>query len=72
MPNPHTAEHPQQYRPANDRRIVEVTRRDLPLHCPMSGTALWASHPRVFLPIADAPDGRVVCPYCGTEFQLQS
>ena len=45
-----------------------VTRDDLPLHCPMPGTALWNSHPRVFLPIEEA--GTAVCPYCGTRYVL--
>lgn len=47
----------------------EVARKDLPLHCPLPGTSLWNSHPRVFLPIETA--GRAVCPYCGTEYVLR-
>ena len=31
---------------------VEVTEKDLPLHCPMPGTPLWDLHPRVFLDVA--------------------
>lgn len=45
---------------------VEVTAENLPLHCPMPGSSLWNSHPRVFLPIQEAPEGRITCPYCGT------
>jgi uncharacterized Zn-finger protein len=71
MPNPHTAEHQDQCRPANAHTSVALTRADLPLHCPQSGTALWASHPRVFIPIEDAPDKRMICPYCGTEYILR-
>lgn len=52
----------------NDRRSYEVTRRDLPLHCPLPGMSLWNSHPRVFLPIEDT--GSAKCPYCGSEFTL--
>lgn len=46
----------------------EITREDLPLHCPMEGTTLWNSHPRVFLPIEDS--GEELCPYCGTLYVL--
>ena len=47
----------------------EVTRKDLPLHCPQRGASLWNSHPRVFLPIEKT--GSAVCPYCGTEYVLR-
>jgi uncharacterized Zn-finger protein len=46
----------------------EVTHKDLPLHCPLPGTTLWNSHPRVFLPIDTT--GKAKCPYCGAEFVL--
>ncbi|GAB4354081.1 MAG: zinc-finger domain-containing protein [Gammaproteobacteria bacterium] len=55
----------------NAQREVEVTAADLPLHCPLPGTSLWNSHPRVFIPIADSPDGKAECPYCGTRFVLK-
>jgi uncharacterized Zn-finger protein len=47
-------------------REVEVTEKDLPLHCPMPGAPLWARHPRVFLDVAKT--GKALCPYCGTRF----
>ncbi|WP_020395411.1 zinc-finger domain-containing protein [Thiolinea disciformis] len=51
-------------------REVIVTRKDLPLHCPTDTTALWCSHPRVFLPI-DSNDGASYrCPYCGTLYRV--
>ncbi|OGT19802.1 MAG: hypothetical protein A2V90_00810 [Gammaproteobacteria bacterium RBG_16_57_12] len=53
----------------NSQTIYEVTRADLPLHCPMNGMRLWDSHPRVYLPIEKT--GREKCPYCGTEFILK-
>ncbi|AHK78111.1 hypothetical protein M911_01650 [Ectothiorhodospira haloalkaliphila] len=71
MPNPNTALHQDEYQVANQQTAIRVTRKDLPLHCPMPGTALWASHPRVFLPIEDSKDGRILCPYCSTEFTLE-
>ena len=51
------------------QRFYEVTRRDLPLSCPMEDMRLWDAHPRVFLPIEAT--GRAVCPYCGAEYVLK-
>lgn len=50
------------------RSYYRVSRADLPLHCPLPGTALWNSHPRVFLPIEET--GAAVCPYCGSRYVL--
>ena len=52
-------------RTPNAQNRYEVTRGDLPLHCPMPDTTLWNSHPRVFLPIEAT--GQAKCPYCGTD-----
>ena len=53
--------------PERDKaREVEVTERDLPLHCPLPGAPLWARHPRVYLDVAKK--GEMLCPYCGTKF----
>lgn len=52
----------------NDRQHYQVSRRDLPLHCPLPGMSLWNSHPRVYLPIEET--GWAKCPYCGAEFTL--
>lgn len=54
----------------NDQKVYEVTENDLPLHCPMPNMSLWNSHPRVFLPIEQATEGKVKCPYCGTDYVL--
>ncbi|MEO1957088.1 MAG: zinc-finger domain-containing protein [Methylophilaceae bacterium] len=53
----------------SDVKELEVTAKDLPLHCPTKEVALWASHPRVFLDIVRA--GEVACPYCGTKYTLK-
>jgi len=53
-----------------ESREIEVTAKDLPLHCPTKEVALWASHPRVFLDIADT--GHAMCPYCGTKYKLKA
>jgi uncharacterized Zn-finger protein len=54
---------------ANTTREVEVTVKELPLHCPTAESALWSSHPRVFL---DVTAGSAVCPYCGTKYRLNA
>lgn len=51
-------------------RDIEVTAKDLPLHCPSGKSKLWNSHPRVFLDIAAT--GEVLCPYCGTHYRLKA
>ena len=58
------------YQRLNDTREVVVSRRDLPLHCPMDEEAVWCSHPRVFLPIEASSDATYRCPYCGTLYRL--
>lgn len=68
MPNPHTAEQHDLDTP-NDAKVHEVTSDILPIHCPMPGSSLWNSHPRVYIPVAEK--GRASCPYCGTEYVLK-
>jgi len=52
----------------NAHNRYEVSRADLPLHCPTEGMTLWNSHPRVYLPIEES--GHAKCPYCGAEYVL--
>jgi uncharacterized Zn-finger protein len=52
-----------------DLKCVEVTEKDLPLHCPLPSQKLWNAHPRVYLPIDMTGEAR--CPYCGTLYKLQ-
>jgi uncharacterized Zn-finger protein len=52
----------------NAQNIYQVTRADLPLHCPMPGMYLWNSHPKVFLTVE--PGRRAKCPYCGAAYEL--
>ena len=54
----------------NDQATYEISRQDLPLHCPLPEMSLWNSHPRVYLPIENT--GVVKCPYCGTDFILKA
>ena len=52
----------------NAQMLVEVTRDELPMHCPTPDSSLWNSHPRVYIPLDDAPEA--ACSYCGTVFRL--
>jgi len=70
VPNPHTAENlsGQDLVEANAENHYEVSRKDLPLHCPLDGMSLWNSHPRVYLAIEET--GKAKCPYCGADYTL--
>lgn len=59
----------EQQKQGNTVRRYEVTEADLPLHCPMPGTAAWSSHPRVFLDVMQ--EGQARCPYCSAEYTLK-
>lgn len=52
----------------NAERVYEVTRADLPLHCPLDSMYLWNSHPKVYLPIEVT--GEAKCPYCSSMYRL--
>lgn len=52
--------------PVQSEMQIEVTEKDLPLHCPMPRTPVWCYHPRVFLQVTAA--GQAGCPYCGTMY----
>jgi len=67
MPNPETAARDDMDTPNQDSRI-EVTRNILPVHCPLKGSSLWNSHPRVYIPVEET--GSATCPYCGAEYIL--
>ena len=53
---------------ANAERVYQVTRADLPLHCPLPSMYLWNSHPKVYLPIEVT--GEAKCPYCSSTYRL--
>ena len=53
----------------NTQRRYEVTRKDLPAHCPTDEMSLWSSHPRVYFPLKNVGD-EVTCPYCSAVFVL--
>jgi len=54
----------------NTSNRYELKESDLPAHCPMAGTSLWDSHPRVYLPIKEN-GGKAKCPYCSAEYSLK-
>lgn len=67
MPNPDTAAQ-SNMKESCAETIVEVSSSDLPVHCPMPGSSLWDSHPRVYIPLDNAKEAS--CPYCGTVYKL--
>ncbi|WP_295542421.1 zinc-finger domain-containing protein [uncultured Thiohalocapsa sp.] len=56
--------------PAAEPSVRVVTRKDLPLSCPMPDAPVWNMHPRVYLPIEDDPSHEATCPYCGAQYRL--
>ena len=72
MTNPNTAAAAgsSKYSEPNAQNRYEVTRADLPLHCPMDSMSLWNSHPRVYLSIEAT--GQAKCPYCGADYVLRN
>ena len=52
----------------NAETHYRVSRKDLPLHCPMPEAYLWNSHPKVYLPIEKT--GTAKCPYCSASYEL--
>jgi uncharacterized Zn-finger protein len=52
--------------PSITRTRYEVSRKDLPIRCPMPGSALRDAHPRVYLPLGEL--GHARCYYCGAEY----
>lgn len=65
MPNPETAKQ-QGLRMPNDENRYEVTAADLPIQCPLPGTSLWNSHPRIYIALDEEGFGK--CLYCGAEY----
>jgi len=59
------------YKKLNITNEVNISRKDLPLHCPTNVSALWCSHPKVFLAIENSKNGTARCPYCGTLYRLK-
>lgn len=51
---------------AEKKRVM--TKKELPLCCPLPNETLWNGHPRVYLDVEET--GHVVCPYCGTQYRL--
>ena len=53
---------------------VEVGAADLQGHgvvfCPNPKMPLWSNHPRVYIDVAHAGEGK--CPYCGTTYKLKA
>ena len=68
MPNPHTVDQEDLDVP-NETMVHEVHSNVLPIHCPMPGSSLGDSHPRVYIPVEET--GSAKCPYCGCVYVLK-
>ena len=68
MPNPNTAIQSGLAQP-NAKDCYDVSKDDVPVHCPMPGSSLWNSHPQVFIAFDKNGDGK--CPYCGAEYHIK-
>ena len=55
----------------NTLKHIEITKKDLPLRCPMPDMVSWNSHPRVFLEIEKEANHEIICPYCSTKYILK-
>ena len=51
------------------REMHVITKKDLPLSCPLPSASQWNAHPRVFLTLDE--EGKATCPYCSTVYILQ-
>ncbi len=69
MVNPDTAANQQDFNTPNAKKAVEIKADDLPVHCPVEGSSLWNSHPKVYIPVEEN-GGEAKCPYCGAIFKL--
>jgi uncharacterized Zn-finger protein len=69
MVNPNTAADQNSFATPNAKSAVEVKTGDLPIHCPVEGSSLWNSHPRVYIPVAEN-GGESKCPYCSTIYKV--
>ena len=54
--------------------LVELGTSDLVgpgvVFCPNPKMPLWSNHPRIFIDVATAGEGK--CPYCGTVYRLKA
>jgi uncharacterized Zn-finger protein len=57
--------------PPRAAQMRSVSRKHLPLCCPLPEDEVWNMHPRVYLPIEDEPSGEATCPYCGAKYKLE-
>ncbi|MDD3610121.1 MAG: zinc-finger domain-containing protein [Halothiobacillaceae bacterium] len=69
MTNPNTAQTPEAFAAPASETVVRLTRRDLPVHCPVPNASLWNAHPRVYIPVEEN-GGQARCIYCSTLYVL--
>jgi len=69
MVNPNTALDQKNYSTPNAKKAIQVTAKDLPIHCPVEGASQWDSHPKVYIPVEEN-GGTAVCPYCSATYKI--
>ena len=56
------------------KAVVEVLAKDVQstgtVFCPNPKMPLWSNHPRVYIDVVSAGEGK--CPYCGTLYALKA
>jgi uncharacterized Zn-finger protein len=59
---------------SESKSLVELAAKDLVgpgvTFCPNPNMALWSNHPKVFIDVTTAGEGK--CPYCGTVYRLKA
>jgi uncharacterized Zn-finger protein len=59
---------------SESKSLVELAAKDLVgpgvTFCPNPKMALWSNHPKVFIDVTTAGEGK--CPYCGTVYRLKA
>ena len=59
---------------SDTKAVVQVGAEDVQgpgvVHCPNPKMPLWSNHPRIFIDVATAGEGK--CPYCGTVYRLKA
>jgi len=65
-----TKQNNQSKKEANANRLYKVSKKDLPICCPMPDMDIWNSHPKVYIPLGD-DNKEDMCPYCSAKFELK-
>lgn len=51
-----------------EKNQIKISKKELPLSCPIKNTTPWDSHPRIYLEIKE--NKKATCPYCYKKYIL--